>query len=102
MEHLEHNIVGILYALKGTVESHLALAEEESAFLAHHADYDRSYTATRLSQFVGTAAAGAAVVHRYARVVAVMTGFLERLRGERLATPFPAAELARAWSACAT
>ncbi|MGH3680397.1 MAG: serine/threonine protein phosphatase [Natronosporangium sp.] len=99
-----------------------ALADDERAFLRNHLTYDRCQTVTELVNWLVTALPGsvppaaerdelirryadgadpgadvpppaAAVIRRYAPIVATMNGFYLRLHLESRATPYPADQL---------
>ncbi|MEU1288013.1 protein kinase family protein [Kitasatospora sp. NPDC005856] len=104
------------------LSSGFELSETEAEFLSAHLAYDRTYTASHLLRhhlpdglcgdkeyeaFLGEWIAGqrpdgvpreiAAIIDRHSRAAVLMDGFARRLLTETKRTPFPTAEIERAW-----
>ncbi|MEU6224760.1 protein kinase family protein [Streptomyces sp. NPDC047042] len=108
------------------LSSHFELSAAEAEFLSDHLVYDRHYTASHLlhhhlpdgllggmeheaflrewingHQPAGVPREIAAIIDRHARAAAIMGEFTRRLLNESKLTPFPAAEIGRAWGTAA-
>ncbi|WP_406099707.1 protein kinase family protein [Streptomyces sp. NBC_01013] len=109
------------------LSSGFELAAAEAEFLSDHLDYDRCHTMNHLLRhhlpdglrnglehevFLGEWIAGhqpdgvpheiASIIDRHVRAASVMSEFARRLLTESKRTPFPAAEIGRAWGPAIT